>query len=557
MHEITKGNANAIGEQEIEGHGGMLAARVLEAHGIDTVFTLSGGHLFSFYDGCTKRGLRLVDVRHEQTAVFAAEAWAKVTRRPGVAALTAGPGVTNGISALTGAHFSGSPLLVLGGRAPAGRWGQGSLQELDHVPIVKSVCKHAATSTTTAAVAGDVDRALRAACTAHRGPAFLDLPLDVAFGSAKAPLPPPPGADELRNPDPDPQSLQSIGALLASSERPVLLAGGDVYWERAEDALRRLAEECELPVFVNGLGRGTLAADHRLAFSRCRSAAFRQADLVIVAGTPLDFRLGFGNFGEARVVHVVDRVERIASHARLTASAGGNLTTALDGIREAALRVGLADRGGWVERLQGLERAKRLEEIALLDSEQLPIHPARIYGELRRRLDRDAIVIGDGGDFVSYAGKYVDTFTPGCFLDPGPFGCLGTGPGYALGAKLARPDRQVVLLLGDGAAGFSLGDLDTLVRFGVAVVVVIGNNVCWGLEKHPMQQLFGYHVAAELSPVASYDQVMKALGGVGERVEDPAVLGSALDRALAHRGPVVVDVRTDPANQYPRSSVLA
>jgi acetolactate synthase-1/2/3 large subunit len=466
--------------------------------------------------------------------------------------------VTNGISAITTAHFTGSPILVLGGRAPAGRWGQGSLQELDHVPIVESVCKSAATCQQTSRIPDALVDALRAACAPHRGPCFVDLPLDTIFGQGEAELPAGGSAIESAVIEPDPDAIRRIGALLAGAQRPVLMAGADAYWEGAEEELRLLCEEAGCPIFFNGLGRGLLPADHPLAFSRARGAAFKGADLVVVVGTPLDFRLGFGRFGEAQVVHVADRPERVAAHVDLAAGAGGSLRRALAGIRDACLAVSAPPTAEWLERLRGLEEAGRLKEQAMLASEADPIHPARLYGELRSRLDRDAIVIGDGGDFVSYAGKLIDTYTPGCFLDPGPYGCLGTGPGYALGAKLAHPDRQVVLLLGDGAAGFSLGDLDTLARFELPVVIVVGNNGCWGLEKHPMRQLYGYHVAAELSRATRYDRVAQALGAQGERVERPAEIGPALDRALdSRRGPYLVEVLTDPEDAYPRSSNLA
>ena len=546
-------------QQTQETHGGDLAAQVLARHGVDTLFTLSGGHLFPLYDGCVKQGVRIVDTRHEQTATFAAEGWAKACRRPGVAALTAGPGVTNGISAITTAHFTGSPVMVIGGRAPAARWGHGSLQELDHVPIVESVTKHAATSTSTSSIPSDVDRALREACTAHRGPSFLDVPMDHFFGSAAASLPPGPDTKPYEQLEPDSEAVATLAKLLSSSERPVVMSGGDVYWENAEQELQALCEELAVPVFMNGLGRGTLPADHELAFARSRSVAFKQADLVVVVGTPLDFRLGFGRFGEARVVHVMDRAERLASHVDLAAGVSGALARTLSEVRMASSDQAVDQRTkrlAWIEELRAEETKRRSVEQAILQSEDDPIHPARIYGELAPRLDRDAIVIGDGGDYVSYAGKFVDTFTPGCFLDPGPYGCLGTGPGYALGAKLAQPDRQVVLMVGDGAIGFALGDLDTLVRFEVPVVIIVGNNTCWGLEKHPMKQVYGYHVAAELSESARYDEVARALGAEGERVERPADLGAAMERAFSANGPYVLNVMTDPENVYPRSSNL-
>lgn len=536
---------------DLVGSGGRLAAEVLARSGVEVVFTLSGGHLFPFYDGCVQAGIRLVDTRHEQTAAFAAEGWAKVTRTLGVAALTAGPGVTNGVSALVSAAMCGSPVLVIGGRAPAGRWGQGSLQELDHVPIVAPVTKHAATIPTAAAVPAGLGEAITAAAGAHRGPAFVDLALDTQVEGAAvriegvAPSPPVP---------PDDEDLERVARLLREADRPVLVAGADVYFGRAEEALAALAEAAGVPVFMNGLARGLLGADHPLAFARARSAALAGADLVIVVGAPLDFRLGFGRFGDAAVVHCADHPERIATHVSLAAATGGDLALTLGRLATHAARPPATD---WLERLRAEEAARRAADAERMADDREPIAPARVYGELRRRLARDAIVIGDGGDFVSYAGQLVDSHEPGCFLDPGPFGCLGCGPGYALAAGLARPGRQLVLLAGDGAIGFALGDLDTLVRFGIDCTIVVGNNGIWGLEKHPMEQFFGYSVVAELRPGTRYDEVAVALGAHGELVRHPDRLGPALDRAFATPGVSVVNVLTDPADAYPRSSNLA
>jgi len=534
----------------MDAHGGRLAVEVLQRHGVNVMFTLSGGHLFVLYDGAVQADLRLVDVRHEQTATFAAEGWAKVTRTLGCAALTAGPGVTNGVSAMTAAHMNGSPMIVLAGRAPQARWGAGSLQELDHVPIVATVTKTAATATSAASIVTEVDAACRAARTAHRGPAFVDIPLD-AFGPGEVEIPDAAIASDA----PDPDHVARVAALVGASTRPVLMAGGDVYWSRAEGAMRAFAEAARVPVFVNGMGRGTLPADHHLAFSRVRSRALREADLVLVAGTPLDFRLGFGRFGDAQVVHLCDAPSEVSRHAQLAASTAGNLAVAFAALAEAGAPPGSHD--DWIARLRADEAALRSAEAPGLDADTDPIKPARVYGELRKRLARDAIVIGDGGDFVSYAGKLVESYEPGTFLDPGPYGCLGMGPGYALAAALAHPDRQVVLLLGDGAIGFALGDFETLVRHGANVTAIVGNNGIWGLEKHPMQALFGYDVVAELAPGIRYDEVVEAFGGHGELVTSVRDLGSALDRAFATRGVSLVNVLTDPADAYPRSSNLA
>ena len=539
----------------MQGHGGELAMAVLAAHGVNEIFTLNGAHVWPLYDACVKAGYRIIDTRHEQTATFAAEGMAKLSRRPGVAVLTAGPGVTNGVSAVTSAQANGAPLVVLGGRAPAGRWGAGSLQEFDHVPLLTPITKWARTADTTEQIAKLMDEAVVSAMTPHRGPVFLDIPLDVIFGSAEADVPAAGSVSPPRGASPDPELVARAAALVAGAERPALVAGSDVWWGGAWEALRRCVEELRVPTFVNGLGRGCLPADHELAFARTRGA-LKEADVVVVVGTPLDFRLSFGSFGDAQVVHIVDSEDQRPGHVVPAVAPAGDLGLILDGM--AAWSGGdRRDHEPWIARLREEETAKRAAERAELTSDADPVHPARIYGELRSRLARNAVVIGDGGDFVSYAGKLVDSYEPGCWLDPGPLGCLGTGLGYAMAARVAHPDRQVVLLLGDGAAGFSLMDVDTLVRHGLPVVMVVGNNGIWGLEKHPMQMIYGYDVACDLQPGTRYDEVVKALGGAGETVERPADIGPALDRAFASGVPYLVNVLTDPANMYPRSSNLA
>jgi acetolactate synthase I/II/III large subunit len=534
-------------------HGGRLIARRLKAHGVSKLFTLSGGHLFSIYDGCREEGIDIVDVRHESAAAFAAEGWAKVTREPGVCALTAGPGVTNGMSAIASAQHNNSPMLVLGGRAPAMRWGQGSLQEIDHVPFVRPLTKLAATAESPDEIPALVDDALRVAARPHSGPVFLDFPLDVVFSEgSEGDLEPPTAASGAGA---DSRAVDRAVTLLREAERPVIMAGTNLYWGRGEEALRALAEARGIPVFLNGLARGCLPADHELFFSRARGAGLKGADVALVIGVPMDFRLGFGaSFGEDTELVVIDVAEPERDHPRPVAA---ELYGELGPILSALAAPGGTDTREWVARLRGEEQAKREAERAEREDDRAPLHPMRLYAELATVLDRDAIVIGDGGDFVSYAGRVVDSYTPGCWLDPGPFGCLGSGPGYALAAKLARPDRQVVLLLGDGAFGFSGMEWDTLARHGVHVVGVMGNNGIWALEKHPMEFLYGYSVAAELRPETRYDTMVEALGGQGELVREPGELRPALERALEASGPALVNVLTDPTVVYPRKSNLA
>src|SRR4051812_179412 len=324
-------------------HGGRLVARRLKAYGVSKLFTLSGGHLFSIYDGCLAEGIDIVDVRHESSATFAAEGWAKVTREPGVAALTAGPGVTNGMSAIASSQQNHSPVLVLGGRAPAMRWGQGSLQEIDHVPFVRPLVKLAATAGATAEIPGLIDDAWRVMRRDHPGPAFLDFPLDVVFMEAEEPPMP-----ERRPPSwgaADGGAVERAAALLRDAERPVIMAGTNLYWGRGEDALRELAEAGGIPVFLNGLARGCLAADHELFFARARSSALKGADVALVVGVPMDFRLGFGAaFGEETEIVAVDAAEPEREHPRaVAAELYGDLTGTL-----RALAGRGAGTSGWV-----------------------------------------------------------------------------------------------------------------------------------------------------------------------------------------------------------------
>jgi acetolactate synthase-1/2/3 large subunit len=459
------------------------------------------------------------------------------------------------MSAIASAQANSAPVVVLGGRAPAMRWGQGSLQEIDHVPFVAPLVKSARTAESTAAIPGLLDDALKLSLTAPSGPTFLDLPLDHVFMEA------PPTDAPVTRPDPLKASvgdgdIDHAIELLKRAERPVIMAGTGLYWAHGETALQALADELDIPVFLNGLARGCVPADHRCFFSRARSAGLKGADVALVIGVPMDFRLGFGgSFGEDTSLIVVGSAPPERPHPReVAAEIYGGIAATLDALRSGA---GSADRSGWLSSLRAQEDEKRAGERDELDDDRAPLHPMRVYRELNSVLDRNAVVIGDGGDFVSYAGKMIETYEPGCWMDPGPFGCLGAGPGQAIAAKLAHPDRQVALLLGDGAFGFSGLEFDTMVRHGLPVVGIMGNNGIWGLEKHPMEYLYGYSVAAELQPELRYDKVVEALGGHGELVSKPDELRPALERAFSSGKPALVNVLTDPSIAYPRKANLA
>jgi acetolactate synthase-1/2/3 large subunit len=505
--------------------------------------------------GAHQHGIRVVDFRHEMSAAFAAEGWSKLTRTCGIAAVTAGPGVTNAVSALGNARGSDSPLLLIGGRAPVARWGMGSLQEMDHLEIVGSLVKRAATLAAAEDAYSTTAGLIALALSARTGPTFVDVPLDVFFAAADLPAErATPKADPGAGPDLD--SVKAVIDLLRKAERPAIVAGGGVWWAHAEAALVAFAEAADVPVYPNGLARGILPPSHRLFRSRSRKSGLGEADLVLVVGAPLDFRLNFGQppvfADEAQIVYV--DADDFRKHRPAAAALYGDICAALRVLAEEAGSV--PRHTEWLERLAADEKAARERDRPMLEADTSPVHPARLVAEVDRFLDRDAVVVGDGGDFVSFAGRIIERDQPGLWVDAGPFGCLGSGPGYAAAAKLLYPDRQVLLLQGDGAFGFSGLEFEALVRQRIPIVTVIGNNGIWALEKHPMRTIYDELVSVDLTPGARYDKVVEALGGHGECVDRPEQIRPALERAFASGVPACVNVLCDPEAEYPRSSVL-
>lgn len=535
---------------------GELIALALKRAGVSHLFTLNGGHIWPILTGATEQGIRIIDVRHEQSAAFAAEGWAKVTRQVGVAAVTAGPGVTNSTSALGQALAADSPLFLIGGRAPVSRWGMGSLQEMDHVEVVKSLTKKALTLESAEEAYGLAAECMRTALSRRTGPVFMDVPLDTfMFGAADLPE----STEHLTadlGPSPDPDLIQQAARLIRAAERPSVIAGGSVWWSHAEAELKDLVEAAHLPLSVNGMARGILPPGHPLFFPRARGAALGEADLILVIGVPLDFRLNWGQPpvfpDDARLVFI--DVDGHRKHRSPDVAIYGDLKAALAALAAAA--AGSPKRTYWLEKLREADATSRRRDQAMTQSESSPVHPARLIGEVDRFADPDAIIVGDGGDFISFAGRLIERSRPGLWIDPGPFGCLGSGPGYAMAAKLAHPDRQVVLLAGDGAFGFSAMEFDTMVRHRIPVVCVVGNNGIWALEKHPMMSMLGVSIAADLGHQTRYDKVVEALGGHGEQVDRPDQIRPALERAFASGLPACVNVICDPDAEYPRSSVL-
>jgi acetolactate synthase-1/2/3 large subunit len=540
-------NRDQSSTEELPAAGHQVIAAA-EKYGVKHLFTLSGAHIFPLYDACEKRpnAPELVDTRSEQTAGFAAEATARLTRTPGFVAATAGPGVTNLLTPITSAFFNGAPVVAIGGRSPDFRWGLGALQELDQPPLFASVTKLATTAHDCGEVGRLTEEAFATALSPHQGPTFLDIPMDTLF--TPAPVNPEPLA-HIEKPNVDLSHLESALELILAAQRPIFIAGGDIWQNRAEEIFSSFIEQVRIPVIVNGMARGILDPTNPLLVTPARSYALKSADLVVVAGTPLDFRLGYGDFGDAQVIFITDDPQSSlqVKATRITGDLPDLFKTLCDELTVPlgadTWRIDLAQRSASI-------RASNRE---IMNTRSELIHPAEIYGALIPRLTESTITIGDGGDFVSFAGKFIEPSRPGRWLDPGPFGALGTAMGYTLAAGMAFPSDPLVVLLGDGAAGFSLMDVDSLVRHNVAATILIGNNAGWGLERHPMRFLYGYDVLADLQP-SRYDQVVSALGGAGEVVTDITHLGPALERAMNSGVPYLVNVMTDPEVAYPRTT---
>jgi acetolactate synthase-1/2/3 large subunit len=533
--------------------GGHLVARVLRHAGVGHAFTLCGGHILPIYDGCVTEGIRLVDVRHEQAAAHAADAYARLTRQVGVALVTAGPGVTDAVTGVANAWAARSPLLLIGGAAPQALRGLGALQEMEQLALFRAITKGAWSVTETRQIPEVLTTAIRTALTGRPGPVFVETPVDVLMNTVDERLAPVPTGYLHRTPAlADPAAVAELAERLGRAERPVVVAGSGVYWDDASKALTALAERGGLPVFMNGAGRGCLPADHPLAFAHARGWALGHADFVLVLGAPLDFRLGYGRpptFADEAVVCAVDcDPAELGRNRPLALGLAGHLGRILEQLTEALIPGWGARWDGWRRALAAREREAREALDALGRSEQVPITHHRLAAELARVVTADTVVVADGGDVVGCAAKYVALHRPGQWLDPGPFGCLGVGPPFALAAKLLHPERRVLLLSGDGAFGLNGMELETAVRFGLALTCVVGNDGGWGQIQNPQLSLYGQERAVATSlPFTRYDRLVEALGGRGVVITEPRELRPALERALAADEVWCLNVILDPA----------
>lgn len=526
-------------------NGGRLAAQALKAEGVDCVFTLSGGHIMAIYEGCRHEGIRVIDVRHEQAAAHAAEAWGRVKRACGVALATSGPGVTGTVTAVANCLAAQTPLVVIGGARPLAQAEWGALQEFDQLSLFKSITKWAGVCASAARIPEYVAIAFRHALAPPRGPVYLELPMDILFDEAVADREPGPSRSSARAFG-DPKEVMKAADLLNGAERPAVVAGSGIWWDGAWTQLAAFAENGRIPIYLNGSGRGALPPDHELFFQHSRSAALGAADVICVIGTPLDFRLKYGRFGDAKLIHVHGDPRELGRNRPPDAGIVGDCAAVL-GILADGVKNPRDDRTAWHATLRAAEAAWWAETKSQIESDASPIHHYRLGAELDKVLDPDTIVIGDGGDVVACVSRVLRIHRPGHWLDPGPFGCLGVGPPYALGVKAALPEKQVVVVAGDGAFGLNGFDFDSLVRFDLPAVVVIGNDAAWGEIRIPQVGIYGKEgeIATRLAPTR-YDQLAEVFGGHGEHVERPEEIAPALERALASGKPAIVNVMLDP-----------
>ena len=525
--------------------GGRLAAQAIAAAGVDVLFTLSGGHVMPIYEGCRHEGVRVVDLRHEQSAAHAAEAWGRVRRSCGVALVTAGPGVTGTVTAVANCLAAQTPLVVLGGARPLAQAEWGALQEFDQLSLMKPITKWAAICASASRIAEYVGIAFRQALAPPRGPVYLELPADILFAEAA-----PDHAASTAGVGPrafgDPHELVTAVELLSSAERPAVVAGSGVWWDGAAPELAAFAEHGRLPVFLNGSGRGSLPPGHELFFQHSRGTALDEADVVCVIGTPLDFRLRYGRFGAGKLIHVHGDPRELGRNRIPDAAIAGDCAAVLGALAGAVESPG-DGRASWLARLRAAESSWWEGHRAEIESDASPIHHYRLGAELDRVLDEETVVIGDGGDVVAAVSRVLRVHRPGHWLDPGPFGCLGVGPGYAVGVGAAGFGKQIVCVMGDGAFGLNGLDFDTLVRFAIPAVLVVGNDGAWGEIRVPQVGMYGpdAEVATRLAP-SRYDRLCEVFGGHAEHVERPEELAPALERALGSGEPAIVNVMLDP-----------
>ena len=545
--------------------GGHLVARALRGEGVDTIFTLCGGHIIDIYDGCIDEGIRIVDVRHEQVAAHAADGYARQTGRLGCVVTTAGPGFTNAMTGIATAFRSESPVLHIGGQGALSQHKMGSLQDLPHVDIAAPITKFSASVPSTERIADMVSMAARECFAGAPGPSYLEIPRDVLDRevSADAAVIPEPGRyrASLKSIG-DPADIERLADLLVKSERPAILLGTQVWTSRGHEEALRLVRELDIPAYFNGSGRGLLPPGDPHHFHRTRGDAFKEADVIVIVGTPFDFRMGYGKRlrSDAAVVQIDLDYRTVGKNRDVTLGLVGDPGAILGAVADATTASGGAGgnrRKAWLEQLRALEVEKTEKLMPLFRSDKSPIHPYRVAWELNEFLTEDTVYIGDGGDVVTISAQAVQPRSPGNWMDPGALGSLGVGTGFALATGLAHPDKEVLCYYGDGSFGMTAFDMETANRFGAPYIAVIGNNSAMNQIRYGQITKYGEERGGvgNLLGDVPFSKFAEMLGGYGEEVHEAGEIAPALQRAREAVGSsgksAVVNIWVDPKEYAP------
>jgi len=529
-------------------NGGRLAAKALKAEGVRYVFTVCEVVMAPYYEGCEAEGIRVIGMRSEQGAATAADGWSRVTGKPGVAIFDFGPGFGNAYTGIMNANLTPSPVVYIGrGRYDPVQNDLGELMEIDrdYIELVRPITKWARICYDAKRIPEYIGMAFRNALAGKPGPVYLEaVGLELFREMDESQVYFPSHYRTEAKTYGDPNYISRAAQLILHSNKPVVMAGGGVYWSEASEELQSFATRLNTPVFLNGLGRGCVPPDHPLYFSYARRAALKDADLILVVGAPFDFRLNYGRppafAKKAKIIQIDIDQSEIGRNRDVDVGIVGAPKAVLTQLIEEIKGKSRPD-SGWLDFLRQLESEGVARDEKWMLSDMIPIHHLRVIGELRHFLSPDDIVVGDGGFFVNFAARVLKVYKPGHWLDPGPMGCLGVGPGFAIAAKLAHPERRVVLLSGDGAFGFNGMELETMSRYGINVVTIVGNDGAWGMEKHvPVWK--GPAIAADLSQSTRYDIMAQGLGCHGELVERPEQIRAALERAFNAAKPALVNV---------------
>lgn len=529
--------------------GGQVVAKALKAEGVDTVFTLTGGHIMPLMDGCVSEGMHVIDVRHEQAAAHAADAYARLTGKLGVALVTAGPGVTDALTGVANAFFANTPMMLIGGRHLTKEDLKGGLQEMDHPKLFESITRWSTTAWNTGRLAEYIATGARHAFTNRGGPVFIDMPWDITADMVEESAILWPQSARANRPSglPD-ETLDEIVELLAQASQPVIFGGTGLRWTQQPDFLATLSEfttNYKAPVFLNSLARGSLPTGHPHLGNRTRSEALKEADVVLSLGVDWDFRTGFGKkiHPDATIIHIDQDPSKVGWNRDATIGVVADPGTVVAQLVARLDTLGRTGEREWTTQIFASEAAKQAvaDEAAASDAD--PIHPERFAREVADFFGDDSIVAADGGDIVSTTAKWLRTSRPGGLLDPGPFGCLGVGAPFALAAKTVEPDTRVGIVYGDGSFGFNAMEYDTLIRHELPVIGVIGNDGVWNNIRtlHRMAHPDSVHLS-EIG-FRPYEKMVEGLGGYGELVEKPSEIRPALERAEESGVPALVNVK--------------